>query len=354
MSKENKKKIKYCVYCGSNVEENETYCPKCGKLIIKLEPGEKIVKPKTTQKLEISRKCPGCGSIITSTILNQCPICNTELEKIAESKRAVIQKKPGLIFTSKKLEPEQNFILKKNTWNLKEGINVFGTCIYVLVIVFLLLFAILSFQLDTTTVTIQQIILSQIPQLIFGVYPIWYIYNKKHSFNKIGFFPESKKLLLGLLIGILGAILLILINYISDSFINFISDIGLDFFDVKSNIENQNQIIKNADLLWIILLTTALSISAFSSEIVFRGVLHNALKQKFRNDFYVILIVALAYSLIMLLFSFPIGVSFILGNFLMFMVLGIIFELTNGNISSTIFANIFYNIAIVILIYLYF
>ncbi|MFW9998901.1 MAG: type II CAAX prenyl endopeptidase Rce1 family protein [Candidatus Hodarchaeota archaeon] len=354
MSKDNQKKIKYCVYCGSNVEKNETYCPKCGKLIIKLEPGEKLVKPQVPQKLELSRKCPGCGSIITSTILNQCPLCNTELEKISESKKASIQKKPGLIFTSKKLELEQQFILKKDTWNLKEGINVFGTCIYIMVIIFFLLFTILSFQLDTLTGSIQQIILSQIPQLVFGVYPIWYIYNKKHSFNKIGFYPESKKLFLGLFIGILGAIVLILINYISDSFINFLSDLGLDFFDVKLSIENQNQIIKNADLLWLILLTITLSIGAFSAEIVFRGVLHNALKQKFKNDFYVILLVALAYSLVMLLFSFPIGVSFILGNFLMFMALGIIFELTNGNISSTIFTSVFYNIVIIILIYLYF
>ena len=129
MSKENKKKIKFCVYCGSDVKENEIYCPKCGKLVIKIEAGKEVPKPQITQKLEISRKCPGCGSVITSTVLDQCPICNTELEKIAEFKRAAIQKKPGLIFTSKKLEPEQKFILKKDTWNLKEGVNVFGAII---------------------------------------------------------------------------------------------------------------------------------------------------------------------------------------------------------------------------------
>lgn len=352
MSKDNKKKINYCVYCGSNIEENKTYCPKCGKLIIKIKPGKKIPQPRTTQKLEISRKCPGCGSLVTSTILDQCPICNTELEKITEFKKATLQKKPGLIFTSKKLELEQKFILKKDTWNLKEGINVFGTCIYVLVIVFFLLFTIISFQLDTTTISIQEIILSQIPELLFGIYPIWYIYNKKHSFTKIGIYSDSKKILFGMLIGILGAIVLILINYFSDSLIYFFSDVGWDFFDVKSSIEEQNQIIRNADLLWIILLTITLSIGAFSSEIVFRGVLHNALKQKFKNYFYVILLVALAYSLLMLLFTFPLGMSFFLVNFLSFMVLGIIFELTNGNISTTIFTNVFYNIVIIILIFL--
>ncbi len=354
MSNDNKKKINYCVYCGSNVDENETYCPKCGKLVIKIKPGKKIPQHKTIQKLEVSRTCPGCGSVITSTILDQCPICNTELEKITEFKKATIQKKPGLIFTDKKLELEQKFILKKETWNLKEGINVFGTCIYILVIVFFLLFTLISFQLDTTTLTIEQIVLNQVPELLFGIYPIWYIYNKKHSFTKIGIYSNSKKVLFGMLIGALGAIVLLMLNYFSDSLINFFSRIGWDFFDVKSIIEEQNLVIQNAGLLWIILLTITLSIAAFSSEIVFRGVLHNTLKQKFKNDFYVILLVALAYSLVMLLFTFPIGVSFLLVNFLSFVVLGVIFELTNGNLSTTIFSNIFFNIVLIILIYLYF
>ena len=144
MSQDNKRKIQYCVYCGKDVGESKTYCPHCGKLIVKLKKNEKqekpriIHKPVSIQKTEISRKCPGCGSIITSTILNQCPICNTALEKISEVKKAKIQKKPGLIFTNKKLEPEQKFVLKKDTWNLKEGLNVFGTCIYILIIAFFL------------------------------------------------------------------------------------------------------------------------------------------------------------------------------------------------------------------------
>ena len=356
MSKNSKKNIKYCVYCGSEVEKNKTYCPKCGKLVVKLEPSTRIMTPTKVEKLEDSRKCSGCGSIITSTIIDQCPICDTTLENISDVKKAAIQRKPGFIFTEKKLEPEQKFLLKKDSWNLKEGMNVFGTCIYILIIMFFLLFTIISFQGDITTsdISIQQILYSQIPLLLFGVYPLWYIYNKKHSFNKLGFYSDSKKIPLGILIGILGAIVLLEINYFSDSLIYFFSDVGLEFFDVRTIIEEQNQIIRNADLIMIILLTITLCVGAFSFEIVFRGVLHNALKQKFKNNIYVILIVALAYSLVMLLFSFSIGMTSFLVNFLFFMVLGIIFELTNGNISSTIFTNIFYNIVIIILLYSYF
>jgi len=351
MSKNNEKNIKYCVYCGAEVAEDKTYCPNCGKLMIKIESSKKVLKSTKFQKLEISRKCTGCGSIITSTIIDQCPICDTPLEKISEVEKAVIQKKPGFIFMDKKLEPEQKFLLKKDTWNLKEGINVFGTCIYILVIVFFLLYTIISFQGDLATddISIQQILLNQIPELLFGVYPIWYIYNKKHSFGKLGFKPDSKKMLIAVLIGVLGTIVLLLINYLSDSLIYFLSDVGLDFFDIKGSIESQNQIILNADLLWLILLIIALCIGTVSSEIVFRGVLHNTLKQKFNNNFYVILIVALIYSIVMLLFSFPIGMGFFLANLVSFIVLGLLYEL-NGNIFNTIIANITYTIFIVILI----
>ncbi len=354
MSKHTESKIKYCVYCGSLIEENKTYCPKCGKLVLKVESTKKTPKVRPIQKLDISRKCPGCGSIITSTILDQCPICNAELEKLPEVKKAAIQKKPGLIFTSKKLELEQKFLLKKDTWNFKEGINVFGTCIYILVIVFFLLFTIISFQLgsDDYDMNIQLILLSQIPELVFGLYPIWYIYNKKHSFSKLGFYFNSKKIIIAIIIGILGTTILVLINFLNASFLQFISDAGLDFFNIEASIEEQNQIILNADILWIILLTILLCIGVISSEIVFRGVLHHTLKQKFKNDIYVILIVALAYSLIMLLFSFPMGVSFFFLNFIVFTILGVVFEVSNRNIFSTITTNILYNIVIIILIFL--
>jgi len=351
MRKESEKKIKYCVFCGANIEKDKIYCPNCGKLVIKLEPGKKITQPKPIQELEISRKCSNCGSIITSTILDQCPICNTSLEKVSEIRKTIVQKKPSLIFTNKKLELEQKFVLRKDTWNLKEGLNVFGTCIYILVIVFFLLITFISFQLDSTPITIQQILLSQIPELVFGIYPIWYIYNKRHSFTKLGFRSDSKKFILAILIGILGSLMLIVLEFFSDAFINFIADVGLDFFNVKSNLEEQNLVIKNSDLIWIVLLTITLIVTAISSEVVFRGVLHNTLKQKFNKNYLVILLVALVYSLILLLFSFPYGVSFFLLNFLASIVLGLLYEM-NGNLYNTIMANIFYSILVVILIYI--
>jgi len=42
MSKENEKQqiVKHCVYCGTRIEESKIYCPKCGKLVIKIEPSK--------------------------------------------------------------------------------------------------------------------------------------------------------------------------------------------------------------------------------------------------------------------------------------------------------------------------
>ncbi|GAG37650.1 unnamed protein product, partial [marine sediment metagenome] len=244
MSKNNEKKIKYCVYCGVGVEKNKTYCPNCGKLIIKLKPSETpaeprpIHKPVPTQRVEISRKCPGCGSIVTSTILEQCPICNATLEKIPDVRKIAIQKKPGLIFTDKKFEPEQKFILKKDKWNLKEGINIFGTCIYVYIIAFFLIYFLLVFQGEGDSIeqNIQMLIVSQIPEMLIAIYPIYYILSKNHSYSKLGFSKDSKKILIGISIGVIGAISLILLNLLYNSLISYLAEIGFDFFDMETEI----------------------------------------------------------------------------------------------------------------------
>lgn len=359
MSEDNEKKVNYCVFCGANIEEGRIYCPNCGKLVLKIKPEKKEVKQQIVrrsvvgEKIQITRKCSGCGSIITSSVLDQCPICNTMLEKISEQKKLMIQKKPGLIFTNKKFEVEQKFILKKDTWNLKEGINIFGNCLYILIIIYFLLFTIIMFQTEATKIELNMniILLSQIPELLFGIYPLWYIYSKNHSYKKLGLISEFKKFILALLIGVLVGLCLFLINYFSGYLIDFLSDKGLDFFEIKETIEEQNSIIRDADFLLIALLTILLSLGSFSTEIVFRGVLHNTLKERFKNDYKVILFVALIYSVVMLLFSFPIGLGYFFVNFIIFTILGLLYAI-NKNLYNTIIASIFYNLLIVIFLVL--
>jgi len=371
MSKDDNKevKLKFCVYCGAKLEEEKAYCPKCGKLIIKFKPSvekiEKIVTQKTIQAKEkkiISRICSGCGSVINSPILEQCPICNTKLEKVPTPTPPITTKSPqtktGFIFTSKKLEPEQKFLLKKDIWNFKEGLSVFFNSIMAYITIRLLIIMLFTFQSQSTSIdlNITTILLSQIPEIIFGVYPLWYIYSKKHNFKKLGFSYELKTFLFSIFIGILAGIVLLIFNFFSNSIIELMYNAGINFFDILGYMAQENQVIKDANILWILLLILLLSLSAFSTEIVFRGVLHNTLRERFEKDLFgrvsTIILIALIYSGIFLLFSIPTGIFFFLIDFVIFIILGIIYEI-NHNIYNTIIASVFYHIIIVIIIVIF-
>ncbi|MFX1408568.1 MAG: type II CAAX prenyl endopeptidase Rce1 family protein [Promethearchaeota archaeon] len=371
MSKENDKesKLKFCVYCGAKLDEEKAYCPRCGKLVIKVKPSgeksEKIVTNKILKPKEekiISRKCSGCGSIINSPILEQCPICNAKLEKLPTPTPPIPKKTPqiktGFIFTSKKLEPEQKYLLKKDIWNLREGLSVFFNSIMAYITIRLLIILLFSFQSESASIDINitTILLSQIPEIIFGVYPLWYIYSKKHNFKKLGFSYELKTFLFSIFIGVFAGIVLLIFNFFSNTIIELMYNAGIDFFDILGYMAQESQVIKDANFLWIILLMLLLSFSAFSTEIVFRGVLHNTLRERFEKDLFgrisTIILVALIYSGIFLLFSIPTGVFFFIIDFLIFIILGIIYEI-NHNIYNTIIASVFYHIIIVLIIFFF-
>ncbi len=368
MSEKNDNIVKYCVHCGANVEKGQVYCPKCGKLVIEIKSSKesiphehKVEKSLPLKTTGISRKCPNCGSIITSNVLEQCPICSTILEPIPESQK-VKPARTGFVFTREKLEPELSYVLKKDSWNLREGFNVFMNSILVYITVYLFLVMFIWFQLglgdgsSTTEIPFYLILLSQIPGMLLGLFPLWYISTNKHSFEKLGFPAKDKKILLAVIIGILGGFGLIAINIFS-SFINVIFyELGLNFFDIQEYMEMETKAIRSGGILVFVLLLE-LIITSISVEILFRGVLHNTLKEKFGAEnangrILTMLIVALAYSLIYLLFSFPIGIFFLVSNFLVFLFLGALYEI-NGNLYNTIIASVVYDIALIILI-LYF
>ena len=365
MSEKNDNIVKFCVHCGAKVAKGQVYCPNCGKLVIEIKPSEKIFtnehkveKSLPAKSTGISRKCSNCGSIITSNILEQCPICSAILEPIPESQK-IKPARTGFVFTSEKLEPEIRYVLKKDSWNLKEGFNVFMNSILVYVTVYLFLIMFVWFQLgfdegsSSTEIPFYLILLSQIPGMLLGVFPLWYISTNKHSFEKLGFPSRNKKIISALIIGILGGLGLIAINIFS-SFINtMFYELGLNFFDIQAYLEMESRAIRSGGIL-VFLLLFELIITSISVEILFRGVLHNTLKEKFGAEnangrIITIFIVAIAYSLIYLLFSFPIGIFFLVSNFLIFILLGALYEI-NGNIYNTMVASIFYDIVLIFLI----
>ena len=362
MSEENNNeiKIKYCVHCGAEVGKNKIYCPKCGKLVVKLKDSKLEFPQSKIKKSDTSRTCSGCGSIITSSVLEQCPICNTILEKIPKELRSEpsgeTQKSSGVIFTNKKFVPEKSLILKKDLWNLKEGISIFGNALVWYVTIRFLIIILLSLQTpaESLEVNITTILLSQVPDLIFSIYPIWYIYAKKHNFSKLGFNFDKKKVILAVLIGILGTIILIFTEFISSFIIDYMYSIGINLVDINAYLAEENLVIQNSNPIWITILIILLSLGSISTEIIYRGVLHNTLKQYFKKNLisriYVVLLVALIYTGIYLLFSLPVGLYFFLINFIVFIILGVLYEI-NGNILNTIILSIIYNTTLILLIY---
>ncbi len=365
MPQDNNKFIKYCVHCGVRVYHGQVYCPNCGQLVLRLKPKKETTQPKQRYpppiKKVISRKCSGCGSIINSTVLEQCPICNTVLEKVFD-KQITLQGKSdqsSFVFTEKKLEPVKKYVINKDTWNLKEGFSVFFNSIMIYFIIELIIYMIVFSQVDPDTtieINIITIIISQLPGALFGIYAVGYIIANNHESKKLGFTSNINKILLAVLIGALGGFILVFINIFSNLLNLFFSDIGLPILNIEEYVRDQNSAIVNADLIWIILLSVILCVSAVSSEIVFRGVFHNTLKQHFKDNFTgkltVILLVAIVYAVISLLLSLLVGILFFIMNFMIAVFTGILYEVMK-NIYAPIVAQCFYNVLLLIII-LYF
>lgn len=380
MPDDNKTFVKHCAHCGVRTE-GHIYCPKCGDLVITRKYGEDTTPKSNVKSNSLERICSGCNSVITSIVLEQCPICSTLLEKIPEHIKQS-QEIPGLIFSKAvrrrksggrvyyekepTLHPEQESLMKKDSWDVKEGKKVFTSCIltYVIIQLCVIMFFytyIAESSSSSVEITIFLVLLGQIAGIMFGIYPLWYIYSNKHNFKKLGFSVRGFENLIAVFIGILGAILLIGINYLlSPSLMAFFSGFGFDLFNISNYLEEENNILREADLIWIIVLMGMVCLQAVSAEIVFRGVLQNTLKVKYvksKNDtkgkMRVICLVALIYACIYILFSFMYGIVFFLLNFAVFLVLGILYEI-NENIWNTIIASAVYHNLLIILILLSF
>ncbi|TXT67373.1 MAG: putative CAAX amino terminal protease self-immunity [Promethearchaeota archaeon] len=347
--------VKFCVYCGSKVDADEVYCPNCGKLVIK-EPSklkDSIGHQKTTPKpREIpARKCANCGSLIRSPILKQCPVCGNELEEAPPIEMLDDSRTSGFIFTEDRLEPEEERIISRTKWNIREGTSVFTTSILVYITTMLML---TLFFLPEQNIF--GIILSQLPEIFIGIYPLWYISTNNHSLEKLGLKSSKRSVLIAGVVGIIGGVGLIFFEYLSELLIELMLNLGLrDLFDLSS-LMTTSFLIQNADLIWFIILAIMVSLSAISSEILFRGTLHNALKERFgtslKNKAVVILIIALTYSGLYAILAFPVGVVLLPSYFLLSVILGTLYEVGNRNLMCSIIASVIYNLSILMIIWL--
>jgi len=296
----------------------------------------------------LDRKCPKCGSTISSKILKQCPICDSLLEELPEDLeyKKKEDEKTFLLFTGKKLEPSSKFLLKKDQWKFREALNVFFNSVVIYLFAQIGIFTLFFLMQDPSggldlPITIEIITLNQIPGAILLIYPLFYIYSKKHKISKIGLISEKRRLIIAIIVGIIGALFVYIVAEFSSYINNFFVSIGWTIFAPPENLAEQYTVIRESFFLYKILLVILLMLNVFGTEIAFRGVFHNGLITKFGSQpierAYVILIISLMYSALFLFFTFDLGLVIL--NFLTNIILGIIYEISNRNLFSTIFAN---------------
>lgn len=333
MSEKDKPKIEYCVYCGEKIESDEVYCPNCGKLVVKMKSGQTDgpISPEL-------RKCPNCGTLIQSSVLKECPVCRTKLRKPPRPIKKESEKRAGLVFTDDKLEPEEKFVVRRENWKVKEGMAVLYTSVF---FYFIILSFFIFFDLGNNIVSI---LITNAAEIVIGLYPIWYIFSNRHSVKKLGLITEKKSVIIAVILGIAGGLALIVLDW----FLGFIVVYLADIFEISDEIQISIDIIKSAEFYWLALLMLIYIVAALSKELLFRGVLHNTLIERFGDDLkgktIVIIVVALAYSLLFLLFRFPLGLINVLPMVVINITLGIIYELSDRNLFSTILASILFNI----------
>ncbi len=315
----------------------------------------KVKKAKISQtKAKIpERKCSKCGSIISSKILKQCPICDAILEELPAK---ISLEKEGqeslLVFTGKKLEMANKYVIKKDQWTFKEAIAIFFNSIVFYIFAELVIVGLFYISLDPTSeslqlpITIEIIAISQIPGAFLIIYPIFYIYSKKHKMSKLGLTTEKKSLTIALTIGIIGGIMAYFVALLSIPINDFLVSIGLEFFGPPSYLSEEYEIIRASHFIYKIFIPILLMLDVIGKEITFRGVLHNGLSERFGNQFidriYVILIVSSIYSSFFLFLTF--NLSYIVESFLTNLVFGIIYEATNRNLYSTLCASSIYTL----------
>ena len=354
MSDNKEKKTHSCIYCGANIKFGEVYCPECGKLNVQMKTNDTLEKK--NKKAFFQRTCSGCGSIIASDNLEQCHICNTMLDEVPKKLKTTSQESVGFIFDwnkSKKLQP----LVKKENWNLKEGIQVFELTI---LIYFIFLITIYFFLLQLNPnyeANIFMILLQLSPYCLLGIAPIVYIINKKNKFIKLGFINDSKSMILALIIGIFGGITLFVIEFLSNMVLASFVSLGFQGFTTyNENVLKMHNIVQSSGP-WLFIYIILIVISTISIEIAYRGVLHKSLSTRFNKTNYdkiiVILIVALVYagieSLFMNFIDIFVSLYFLVYNTITFIILGILFEI-NRNIYTTLVAHLLFSILMIITI----
>ncbi|MHA1733491.1 MAG: hypothetical protein ACTSU5_16200 [Promethearchaeota archaeon] len=150
------------------------------------------------------RKCPDCGVFVVSRVLLQCPICMGVLPEPPETS----EPEETYLLVDGKLTKETEVKLLPDEWKFKEALGLFLNCIIAFTVTLFIATSIVLFQVnkvdDQDVVSIGSLVANQVPGIVFGLVPVFYIVAHGHKFSKLGF-KEHKRAwdaLAGLLLGL--------------------------------------------------------------------------------------------------------------------------------------------------------
>ncbi|MBD3352703.1 MAG: zinc-ribbon domain-containing protein, partial [Candidatus Lokiarchaeota archaeon] len=207
---QDQKKTKKCPACGKELPSNARFCQKCGNNLTKeintewrtatIKKRGQAGKKETdkTDDLEpITQKCPFCGVIIKSTVLDQCPECFHMLSELPAGYKENLDKK---FLTPNQRKKETQKVKKKDKWNIQEAFSVFFNSILVFIVsefLVMMVFIVMNPELmdspGTATIPVNNlsIILNSIPSVLLGLYPLIYIKKNQHAFKKLGLIRQD-------------------------------------------------------------------------------------------------------------------------------------------------------------------
>lgn len=358
-----------CPKCGSKIHENTQFCQKCGYNFAPVKESDwkaATIKPKTKNgkslhkriDLEpLKRKCTGCGTIVISKVLEQCPECYEMLPSLPEVYKKALQAKMD---PEAKRKKELELEIEKDKWNAKEAVQVFMNSVLIYIVfqalimgIYILINPDLLEDPMSATIPIDatSLILSNLAGLAFIIYPIYYLVKNKHVMKKLGIKKENVKkcLLFGSAIGIGYYFLEFFIEFLLD----FIASLGIEWLNPPEILTEQSVVVTNMPWYLLIIFTSTLVLSQIAEAMVFRGVLHNGIGSYFTRKessgkiWKSILLSAVCYAVVFFVLNF--NIYYLIFNLLSALFVGAVYEYSNRNLYAIIAMQTSYTILSVIL-----
>lgn len=351
---------KTCPKCSHEQPIEAVFCQKCGTPFPETEKSaestvstsgsqwrqvkkrftqERITPKSKSSSSTAERICPGCNTIIESTVLEQCPLCMSELPPLPPKHKENLDR---IFFTGKKIVTEKEIKIDPNKWSSgKEIFNVFlnSMLFYIFITIGA---AIFNFQ-EYIDINLTEL-LYFVGSIALGIYPLIYIGSNHLHWKKIGF--RSDKIVLFILLGIGAGIGLYFVEYGTSLVTNLIPYFHPD--SILAYIFDRTALfdLNTVEFPLRIAFYAAFLLEQVSVELLFRGVIHNGIhdlmvkKKRNLSRILPVMLTTLIYAVFYFLFDQS-GYALIF-NLVLSLVIGIVYELSDRSLSILISMKIIY------------